>query len=155
MSKVNFSYEKYCEYVRNKMSSIFDYGEGFVLENETESLRDIVPMNIETEEEALRYIYDNRLFSELEKVLSIITEKNTLDNVFKIIEMHSDFDYNQMEQIYLGLKNKVDTNIYSKPEFNSDQMREIRIGLECGVDVSSLVDPEKSLEIEGDWELEP
>ena len=41
-----------------------------------------------------------------------------------------------MDEIKLGLKNKVDVSIYAKKEFDCFQMYEIRLGLQNNLDVS-------------------
>lgn len=62
-----FSYEIFCEYVKNKMSIIIegDVGEFIILED-TQSLQEF---GFLTEEEALRHIYNNNLFEALEEVI--------------------------------------------------------------------------------------
>lgn len=75
MSKVGFSYEKFCEYVRNKMATIYQNEEGqYEILEDTQPLEQITPNDLGwlTEEETLRYIYDNNLFKQLEEVI----EKN-------------------------------------------------------------------------------
>ena len=42
----------------------------------------------------------------------------------------------QLQEIYLGIKNKIDYSIYARPEFNSYKMELIRQGLEKGLDVN-------------------
>lgn len=78
MEKVSFSYERFCEYVRNKMSTIIQNSEGeYQLLVDTEAIREIIPIELEimTETKALRYIYDNRLFEELEEVMNKNNDK--------------------------------------------------------------------------------
>ena len=59
-----------------------------------------------------------------------------------------EFDYEQMEQIRLGLdkmfgsSKTVDVSWYAKPEFDSDQMCQIRVGLDKKLDVSVYAKPE-------------
>ena len=55
-------------------------------------------------------------------------------------------DNKQLEQIRIGLENKVDVSIYEKREFNWEQMMEIRLGLENKVNVSTYAKPEFSWE---------
>ena len=54
------------------------------------------------------------------------------------------FDSLQLYQIYLGIKSKVNVDIYAKPEYPVGQMSLIREALEKGEDVSHLLDPNKS-----------
>lgn len=54
------------------------------------------------------------------------------------------FDELQLYQIYLGIKSKVNVDIYAKPEYDKHQMGLIRESLEKGEDVSHLLDPNKS-----------
>lgn len=68
MSKADFSYEKFCEYVRNKMSMIYQNDEGqYEIWEDTQPLQEFGLM---TEEETLKYIYDNNLFQEMEEIIS-------------------------------------------------------------------------------------
>ena len=46
-----------------------------------------------------------------------------------------------MEEIRLGLKNKVDVSVYANKKYDNKQMKEIRLGLEANIDVSSYLDP--------------
>ncbi len=72
MSNVGFSYERFCEYVRNKMSTIYQNEEGqYEILEDTQPLQQITPDELGwlTEEETLKYIYDNNLFEEMEKVI--------------------------------------------------------------------------------------
>ena len=52
------------------------------------------------------------------------------------------FDWEQMEQLRLGLEHDVDVSVYANPKFSDWQMEEIREGLESGVDASTYADPE-------------
>jgi hypothetical protein len=54
------------------------------------------------------------------------------------------FEQLQLYQIYLGIKSKVNVDIYAKPEYPVGQMSLIREALEKGEDVSHLLDPNKS-----------
>lgn len=54
------------------------------------------------------------------------------------------FEQLQLYQIYLGIKSKVNVDIYAKPEYPVGQMSLIRESLEKGEDVSHLLDPNKS-----------
>lgn len=72
MNKVGFSYEKFCEYVRNKMSMIYENKQGeYQIMEDTQPLQHIIPNNVElfTEEGTLRYIYDNKLFEQVEELI--------------------------------------------------------------------------------------
>lgn len=68
-----FSYGRFCEYVRNKMSTIYQNEEGqYEIIEDTQSLQQITPDELGwlTEEETLKYIYDNNLFEEMEEIIS-------------------------------------------------------------------------------------
>ena len=54
------------------------------------------------------------------------------------------FEQLQLYQIYLGIKSKVNVDIYAKPEYPVEQMSLIREALEKGEDVSHLLDLNKS-----------
>jgi hypothetical protein len=54
------------------------------------------------------------------------------------------FDELQLYQIYLGIKSKVNVDIYAKPEYDKHQMGLIRESLEKGEDVTDLLDPNKN-----------
>lgn len=54
------------------------------------------------------------------------------------------FDSLQLYQIYLGIKSKVNVDIYAKPEYDKHQMGLIRESLEKGEDVTDLLDPNKN-----------
>lgn len=54
------------------------------------------------------------------------------------------FEQLQLYQIYLGIKSKVNVDIYAKPEYPVGQMSLIREALEKGEDVSHLLDPNKN-----------
>lgn len=54
------------------------------------------------------------------------------------------FNQSQLHQIYLGIKSKVNVDIYAKPEFDDGQMDLIREALEKGEDVTDLLDPNKN-----------
>lgn len=72
MGKVDFSYEKFCEYVENKMSAIYERDkEKYGMITDTQSLIMVVPQELGmlSEEKTLRYIYDNKLFDELNEVI--------------------------------------------------------------------------------------
>lgn len=67
-----FSYERFCEYVRNKMSTIYENDQGeYRIYSDTQPLQQITPseLGMLTEEETLRYIYENNLFQQLEEVI--------------------------------------------------------------------------------------
>lgn len=69
----NFSYKMFCEYVKNKMSTIYENEEGeHTIFEDTEPLIAIIPdeLGYLSEEETLRYIYDNNLFGEMEEIIS-------------------------------------------------------------------------------------
>lgn len=40
------------------------------------------------------------------------------------------YNRDQMEQIYLGLGDKLDVSIYADPKYNAQQMKQIRLSLE-------------------------
>ena len=50
------------------------------------------------------------------------------------------FNYFQVEEILLGLEDKIDVSIYADSKNDDKQMREIRLGLKNGVDVSVNAD---------------
>lgn len=54
------------------------------------------------------------------------------------------FDSLQLYQIYLGIKSKVNVDIYAKPEYDKHQMGLIREALEKGEDVTDLLDLNKN-----------
>lgn len=54
------------------------------------------------------------------------------------------FNQSQLHQIYLGIKSKVNVDIYAKPEYDKHQMGLIRESLEKGEDVTDLLDPNKN-----------
>ena len=67
MGKVEFSYKEFSKYVKNNMSTIYEYdGEHRILQD-TQPLQAFGRL---TEEETLRHIYDNKLFNELEEVIT-------------------------------------------------------------------------------------
>lgn len=53
----------------------------------------------------------------------------------------NNFNKEQLEQINLGLNDKIDVSIYSKRYFDADQMRQIRFGLMHNIDVSIYAHP--------------
>lgn len=53
----------------------------------------------------------------------------------------SEFSWNQMYQIRLGLEKGLDVSKYANPKFDSYQMEQIRLGLEKSLDVSRYADP--------------
>ncbi len=68
----NFSYEKFCEYVRNRMSMIYkDHRGQYEILEDTQPLQEF---GLITEEETLRHIYDNNLFGKMEEII----DKNSL-----------------------------------------------------------------------------
>lgn len=62
-----FSYERFCEYVRSRLSIIYegDQGEYLIMED-TDPLQEFGLM---TEEETLKHIYDNNLFEQMEEII--------------------------------------------------------------------------------------
>lgn len=80
MSKANFSFEEFCQYLKNKMSMIYknDQGEYLILQD-TQPLQEF---GILTEKEALKYIYDNSLFEKAEEII----KKNTYNSYQKVKE---------------------------------------------------------------------
>ena len=63
-----FSYEAFCKYIKNKMSYIIEGEDGeFMIVEDTQPLE---VFGLMTEEETLRYIYDNNLFDELQEVFT-------------------------------------------------------------------------------------
>ena len=46
------------------------------------------------------------------------------------------FNNGQLEQIFYGLKERLDVLIYAKPEYSDTQMFEIRVGLIQKLDIS-------------------
>lgn len=51
------------------------------------------------------------------------------------------FNYWQMNQIRLGLRDGLDVSKYANPKLDSLQMDQIRLGLRDGLDVSIYADP--------------
>lgn len=62
-----FSYERFCEYVRSRLSIIYegDQGEYLIMED-TDPLQEFGLM---TEEETIKHIYDNNLFDQMEEII--------------------------------------------------------------------------------------
>ena len=46
-----------------------------------------------------------------------------------------------MRQIFLGLEEGLDINLYANLDFNAWQMQEIRLGIKDGIDVSAYLNP--------------
>lgn len=72
MNKANFSYEQFCKYVKNKMSIIYkDNQSEYQIMVDTQPLQKITPseLGMLTEDETLRYIYDNNLFHQMEEII--------------------------------------------------------------------------------------
>lgn len=118
MSKVNFTYEKFCQYVKSKMSEIILTDEGkYIMVEDTQPLRAIIPnkLKIMTEEEALRYIYDNNLFDELQTVI----QRNI--NHYHLDCPYSPNDIEQRESRLLRQSNlDSEVNIYREDELEND-----------------------------------
>lgn len=75
--------------------------------------------------------------------ISTLLEEDELPkgiNIFKYINPSYDFD--QLQQVYLGLLRGLDITKYNDPKFNSDQMYEIRLGLKEGLDVTKYAKSE-------------
>ncbi len=68
-----------------------------------------------------------------------IIDKSSLTPFSSVDE--SKFDSDQMDEIRLGLKHKVDVSQYANPKFDHHQMEQIRLGLEHSVDVSVYANP--------------
>ncbi len=51
------------------------------------------------------------------------------------------FNYWQMDQIRLGLRDGLDVSKYANPKLDSLQMNQIRLGLRDGLDVSQYATP--------------
>lgn len=66
MNKVKFSYQRFCEYVMNKMSAIYEQDGKHEIVIDTQPLEEF---RKSTEEETLKYIYDNKMFDELNEVI--------------------------------------------------------------------------------------
>lgn len=47
----------------------------------------------------------------------------------------SDFNDEQLKEIYMGKLQHLDTDCYYNPKLSAEQMREIRLGLEEGLDI--------------------
>lgn len=54
---------------------------------------------------------------------------------------NSKFNYWQMNQIRLGLRDGLDVSQYADLKFNSLQMNQIRLGLRDGLDISQYATP--------------
>ncbi|SCG83674.1 hypothetical protein DW1_2108 [Proteiniborus sp. DW1] len=82
----------------------------------------------------------------VEELKALLLIKDRIESIEKLEEITNKrepiYDSEQIEQIHLGLKNKIDIDKYANPKFNFNQMREIRVGLENGVDVSPYITPE-------------
>lgn len=91
--KYKFSYERFCEYVKSKMSVIVEDEDGeFVILEDTQPLQIFGFM---TEEETLRYLYDNHQFDELDKViLQSSIPCSHYEKILKLFqEEHQNFKY--------------------------------------------------------------
>lgn len=89
----NFSYETFCKYVKNKMSTIYQNDEGqYEMLQDTESLQDIVfeKIGLQTEEKALKYIYSNNLFDELKEVIVQATTSYKYREAYKKLNFADD-----------------------------------------------------------------
>ncbi len=75
----------------------------------------------------------------LEKILNRFEQG--YDDVVNILG-ECRFNYFQVEEILLGLEDKIDVSIYADSKFDDKQMRKIRLGLKNGVDVSVYADSE-------------
>lgn len=64
-------------------------------------------------------------------------EFNNQEDAGKFNSYSGIFTDEQLREIYLGYKNKIDYTVYAKEEFDEFQMAEIRFGLEKKLDVSS------------------
>jgi len=51
------------------------------------------------------------------------------------------FDYQQMEQVYLGLRSGIDVSIYAVERFTSEEMKETRLCLEAGMSKDYFINP--------------
>ena len=56
--------------------------------------------------------------------------------------LYSDFDSNQLYEIYDGLEQGLDVSIYAKNYYSSSQMELIKSGLEAGINVTPYLNPE-------------
>lgn len=131
-----FSYEKFYEYVRNKMATIYQNEEGqYEILEDTQPLEQITPNELGwlTEEETLKYIYDNNLFEEMEKViLTNHIPHSYYDNSIEDKEQMSEEDFYKKQQ----------KEFYESPsvsDFGVDDDTEMHIRME---------------QDEDDWELE-
>lgn len=55
--------------------------------------------------------------------------------------LYSDFDSNQLYEIYDGLSEKIDVSIYAKKDYSSSQMYFIKVGLKEGINVEPYLNP--------------
>lgn len=65
-----FTLEQFSNYIKTRMSYITVFNSNYIIDCDTQYLLSLVPDGLYTENEVIKYIYDNRLFEELEKFLS-------------------------------------------------------------------------------------
>lgn len=96
MSKVDFSYEKFREYVKDKMSTIYEVDGSNKIITDTQPLQ---KFGKPTEGETLRYIYDNGLFNEMEEVITqAITPHKYREAYKKLNPSHDNLDDNIIQK---------------------------------------------------------
>lgn len=71
---------------------------------------------------------------------ALVHQLKSLNNIISV-DLLSNFDEDQIDEIREGLEEGLDVSSYAKPEFDCYQMEEIRKGLENKLDVSSYADP--------------
>ena len=54
-------------------------------------------------------------------------------------ERKKQFDARQLLEIKMGIRKKLDTQIYNDVNLKAEEMREIRLGLESNLDVSKYI----------------
>ena len=70
-------------------------------------------------------------------------EFDNMEDAEKFNAIYNEFkNEEQLKQIYLGIKNKINYKIYANQKFDFTQMKEIRQGIEKGLDVSIYAKPE-------------
>ena len=95
MNKVDFSYERFREYVEGKMSAIYEKDqEKYGIIVDTQDLIRVIPneLGMLTEEETLRYIYDNKLFDQLNEVIVQATTPYKYREAYKKLNPPHDND---------------------------------------------------------------
>lgn len=147
-------YDKFRQFVIDNLSDFYPTEKGIELITDTTKLQGLIPNDVEpmSEEETIKYLFDNQMFGsvmdvireqrafEWKNIQSIKVIQDEADTFNKAIAPYAkgDFRSDQLEQINLGIKKKLDVNLYAKPAFEASVMSAIREAMEYGYDITLL-----------------